>query len=222
MEVYTTEEQQVEAIKKWWRENRWSIIGGVAIGIAAILGWRGWQESQQAYSESASLVYENMMLQLQLGNQDKAADSGSQLLGEFSDTPYADLAALAMARINLEKGDLAAAESQLRWILDNSSQQPALHEARLRLGALLLAAGRHDDALGLMEGIDFENYASAYHGLRGDIYVAQNNIKAARQAYSQALSEINPGSPSRQILQMKLDDLGSDTMPQQNPAGSDS
>ena len=31
MDVYKTEEEQVEAIKKWWQENGKSIIAGVVI-----------------------------------------------------------------------------------------------------------------------------------------------------------------------------------------------
>ena len=42
MDVYKTEEEQVEAIKKWWQENGKSIIAGVVIGITAIFGWRAY------------------------------------------------------------------------------------------------------------------------------------------------------------------------------------
>ena len=43
MEVYETEEQQVEAVKKWWKENGVSLIVGVVMGLSAIAGWKYYQ-----------------------------------------------------------------------------------------------------------------------------------------------------------------------------------
>jgi predicted negative regulator of RcsB-dependent stress response len=40
VDVYTTEDQQVEALKRWWKENAKSILLGVALGLAAVFGWR--------------------------------------------------------------------------------------------------------------------------------------------------------------------------------------
>ena len=39
-----TEEEQVEALKSWWKENGKSLIMGVVIAVAAVFGWRGWNQ----------------------------------------------------------------------------------------------------------------------------------------------------------------------------------
>jgi predicted negative regulator of RcsB-dependent stress response len=40
VEVYTTEEQQVEVIKSWWKENGTSVLAGTVIGLVGLFGWR--------------------------------------------------------------------------------------------------------------------------------------------------------------------------------------
>ena len=37
MDTLTTEEQQIDAIKQWWKENGSSIVTGVVLGLAVLL-----------------------------------------------------------------------------------------------------------------------------------------------------------------------------------------
>ena len=208
MDTYTTEEQQVEAIKKWWNENKWSVIGGVVIGISALWGGRAWLDNQHAYTEAASATYQVMLEQMSSGKNEDAATQGAQLLGQFSDTPYASLAALAMAKIKLDAGDATAASSHLRWALDNTKEDAVRHEARLRLAKLLLADSKFEEALTLLNGVDAGVYVSGYEQLKGDIHLAAGQLELARTAYGRALAAMAPTEPGRKLLQMKLDNLG--------------
>jgi len=208
VDVYTTEEQQVEAIKKWWRENRWSLIGGVGLGIAIILGGRMWLENRNTFNETASAVFQTMNLQLAQGQLEQASENASRLLGDFSNTPYAALGALGMAKIKLEEGDSDAALAQLRWVLDNAKDEIVVHEARLRSSRLLLDQGKPDEAMAMLDNVEPGTFVVDYEQLKGDIHKAKGNITEARSAYSRALAELAPGSFSHQLLQMKLDELG--------------
>jgi len=208
VEVYTTEEQQVEAIKKWWSDNKWSVIGGVAIGVSALVGGRAWLDNQHAYAETASANYQVMLEKMSSGNNEDAATQGAQLLGQFSDTPYASLAALAMAKIKLDSGDATAAGSHLRWALDNTKEDSVRQQARLRLAKLLLADAKYDEALGLLNAVDVSVYTSSYEQLKGDVYLAKGQVESARTAYNRALVSMTPTARGRELLQMKLDNLG--------------
>lgn len=209
MEVYTTEEQQVEAIKKWWRENKWSVIGGILIGIAALWGGRTWMAGQDAHKEAASDIYQIMMAKMTNGSLEEAAADGSTLLGQFSDTPYSALASLALAKIKLEQDDMAAAISHLSWALNNAEQDEVKRVARLRLAELLLAQGDTAGALAQLNA-DAEPgaFEAMYKQLEGDVYVAEGKPRQAREAYVRALALMAPTSPGRALLQMKIDDLG--------------
>lgn len=211
METYTTEEQQVEAIKKWWDENKWSVIGGVVLGISALWGGRAWLDNQATYAEAASATYQMMLEQMSRGNNDDAATQGAQLLGQFADTPYSSLAALSMAKLKLDAGDAAAASSHLRWALDNTKEDAVKHEARLRLAKLLLADAKYDDALALLNGVETGVYTVTYEQLKGDIHLAAGQTESARTAYGRALAGMTPMDRGRELLQMKLDNLGNAT-----------
>lgn len=208
METYTTEEQQVEAIKKWWHDNKWSVIGGIVVGVGALWGGRAWLDNQHGYSETASATYQLMLEQVSQGKNDDATQQGAQLLGQFSDTTYASLGALAMAKIKLDAGDSAAASAHLRWALDNSKEDSVRHEARRRLAQLMLAEKKYDEALALLNGIDAGVYESAYEQLKGDIYIAMGQPESARTAFTRALTSAAPQERGRELLQMKLDNLG--------------
>jgi predicted negative regulator of RcsB-dependent stress response len=208
VEAYTTEEQQVEAIKKWWHENKLSVIGGVVIGVGALWGGRAWLDYQHNYAEAASATYQVMLEQLSQGKNEDAALQGAQLLGKFSDTAYASLAALAMAKIKQEAGDSAAASAHLNWALDNTKEDAVRHEARLRLAKIMFADKKYDDALKMLNGIDAGVYESTYEQLKGDIYVAKGQPESARTAYTRALASASPEERGRGLLQMKLDNLG--------------
>ncbi len=209
MEVYRTEEEQVEAIKKWWRENRLSVIGGIIIGIAVLWGGRTWMAGQDAHAVAASNVYQMMMAKLSRGSLEEAAADGSALLGQFSDTPYAALASLALAKIKLEQGDMAAASSHLNWALSNAEQEEVKMVARLRLAELLLAEGDTAGALAQLNAVTaVDTFEAIYEQLKGDVYMADGKADLARTAYVRALSVMDPTSPGRRLLQMKLDELG--------------
>lgn len=209
MDVYTTEEQQVEAIKKWWSDNKLSVIGGIIIGVAALWGGRTWIAGQDAHTEAASDVYQIMMSKMSDGSLDEAAADGSALLGQFSDTPYAALASLALAKIKVEQGDVAAANSHLNWALNNTEQEGVKKVAHLRLAELSFSEGDTSAALAQLNNTTaLGSFEPAYEQLKGDIYVAEGKMDLARTAYIRALAVMEPTAPGRRLLQMKLDDIG--------------
>ncbi len=208
MNVYATEEEQVEAIKKWWKENGKSVIGGVLIGVAVLYGGKMWFEQRNQHMEMASAEYEAMMQDLNQDKKNEAADRGAAILGQYADTAYGELAALAMAKIKVDENDLVAAKSHLQWALDNAKQEEIKRIARLRLARVLLAEGKQDEALQLLNNVNVGKFAAAYDELKGDIYVAKGDVAQARTHYDLALQSLEPTSRVRRYIEMKLDDLG--------------
>jgi predicted negative regulator of RcsB-dependent stress response len=206
--VYATEDEQVEAIKKWWKDNGKSVIGGVIIGVAVLYGGRMWFEQRNQHIENASAEYEAMIQDLNQDKQNEAADRGAAILGQYSDTTYGELAALAMAKIKVDENDLVAAKSHLQWALDHAKQDEIKRIARLRLARVLHAEGKEDEALQLLNVAAADKFAAAYDELKGDIYVAKGDVAKARTHYDLALQSLEPTSRARRYIEMKLDDLG--------------
>jgi predicted negative regulator of RcsB-dependent stress response len=206
--VYATEEEQVEALKKWWKENGKSVLGGVLIGVAVIYGGKTWLDQRHSHAEIASAEYEAMVQDLKQDKNVEAADKGAAILGQYSDTAYGELAALAMAKIKVDENDLAAAKSHLQWALDNAKQEEIKLIARLRLARVVHAEGKDDEALQLLSIADAGKFAPAYDELKGDIYVAKGDPKQAKTHYDLALQGLEPTSRARRYIEMKRDDLG--------------
>jgi len=123
---------------------------------------------------------------------------------EYGGLDYAAQAALLVARLAVERGDLAAARGHLRWVADHAAKPATGHAARVRLGRLLLAEGDVDGAAAAATVADEGGFASHYAELRGDIFVARENFTAARAAYQRALAALPLGSAYRDLLELKI------------------
>lgn len=206
MDIHRTEEEQVEAIKTWWKENGTSVIVGVVLGIAVIFGVRYWFDYQKAQTQQASALYTQILSSL-VNNKEKAESLASDMAANYSSTPYASLTALNLAKIKVDGKDYVGAQAYLQWILDNSTDQGFQHVARIRLARLLLETNKLDDAEKLLKGIVAMGFSSEYSELRGDIFRLQGSQIQALENYRLAQGDSQPSSQRHQLLQMKIDDL---------------
>jgi len=218
VDVYTTEDEQIAAIKKWWKENWMSLLGGVLIGSAVLIGGKYWLDSKSHHAEMASYEFETMMQAVNTDKPEQAAEKAALLLGQYTDTPYAGLASLTMAKIKTDSDDLVAAKSHLRWAMDNATQDDVKLIAKMRMARVLLAETKYDEALTLLESIKEDPQKAGVEELKGDIYVAKGDKIKARTAYNIALAVLdtsadNVSGRARDFLQIKLDDLGESTVP---------
>lgn len=202
--AYDSDEEQVEALKKWWKENGRSIIGGMVIGLGVVFGWKAWVQQQEQSATQASLRYEQMGQAAQAGNLESALKQGEMIVAEWPASGYAYLASLDMAKIKLGQGDTDAAKTQYEWVLANAKEPSLQQIARLRLARILLSNNDIDGAAALVAKADKDNFAGEFAALRGDIARAKKDYPAARAAYQEALKGV-VGNP--ELIQMKLDDL---------------
>lgn len=209
MDVSRTEEEQLEAIKKWWAENGWSIVGGVVIGLAAIFGWRSWEAWQQAQAEAASHLYSNLVVEIRQNKNDRARELAQQLLNEYTSTSYAIFASLMLAKLDVETGNPDSAMQHLQWAMDNTRQEEFKHLARLRMARVLLDDNKPEQGLALISNIQNQGeFAASYEELKGDIYVRQGEIEKAKIAYQSALAGMDDRLRENSFLQLKIDDIG--------------
>jgi predicted negative regulator of RcsB-dependent stress response len=204
MDMNLTDEERLEVIKKWWHENGSSIITGVVLGLAVLFGGKAWFSYQESNTETASNIYMTLMNALQAGDAMAVAEKTDILVAEYGNTPYATLAALAMAKINIEASELNDAQAQLRWVLDNSKSDIFKDTARLRLARVLVAMDDLDAADALLQqpasGAAFD---PLYTEVRGDVQIARGDITAAHASYQEALAATAVGSPGRHMLELK-------------------
>lgn len=211
MEIYQSEQEQVEALKKWWRENARAVIAGVVIGLGAVFAVWAWRDYHKTSAEQASAEYEQLVNEARRGADKEAFERGSRLMSTYSNTPYAAFAALSGAKIALDNGDREAARTQLEWALAHAREPELQQLARLRLARVLLAQDEAQAALKLMSDAEAGGFRADYDAVLGDIYQALKQPDRARGAYQQALRALPADGEQAALLRMKLDDLGSVT-----------
>jgi predicted negative regulator of RcsB-dependent stress response len=206
MEINETEEQRVERIKAWWKENASSIITGLLLGLALLFGAKSWFAWQARKAEEASNIYVTMTSAYARGEENLVTEQGGVLIEDYSSSPYAPLAALLLAKLRLDHGELEAAHAQLQWALDKTHSAALRPLVRLRLARVMMAEGKLDEAEALLaQGAPDKAYAPLYDELKGDIHAARGAVKQARAEYQLALAALPPESAEHQLLQLKYE-----------------
>jgi len=204
---YETDEETLEALKGWWKENGKSVIGGLIVGIAAIVGYKQWTSYQENQSQSASSIYQLMLETSTNKKSDEFYASGTELQLDFSGTPYASLASLAMAKKLIEENKYQEAIERLNWLISNSNDDGLKHIAKIRLARLLLSEKKVEQAFELVKDEKSASFKSEYSELRGDVYVAKQEYSLAMEAYKSALATNIKNKEKREFIEMKLHDI---------------
>lgn len=221
MAISVAEEETIESLKKWWEENGKQLMLFVVVGLTAFIAWFLWTNSENASSDRASDMYEEILILaisdtgepgLLLSDDDSSRiiELSAQLRADYSNTIYAQLGALFSAQQSVRNKDLDAAEAALQWILSNQqggifsdTDEGLILTTNLRLGRIILAKGDAEKALALVNNLDPKSFEASYAELRGDIYIAMGREVDARDAYIAA----QQAGSSSDNLRMKLDDL---------------
>jgi predicted negative regulator of RcsB-dependent stress response len=205
VEIYETEEEQLAALKAWWKENGQATLVGLGLGVVVILGWNYWQDYQRGQTEQAANLYGQLTKAAQANQKDSVAKLDEQMESRFSASDYALFSELTVAKLKVDQGDLAAAKTILEKVAQASNKELG-NIAKIRLVHLLMANKEFEAALKLINDIDpakSASFSAHYDELVGDIYVALDRPDQARTSYQNALHN-GQQSP---LLQMKIDDL---------------
>jgi len=204
LDIHQTEEQQVEAIKNFWKDNGNAIIAGLAIGFAGFIGLNYYQEHKLQQELNTSEAYQVM---LEAAEKDSASfeAAGKAFIAEHESSSYTMLTAIALAKEAAEKQDWAAAENYLSTAIAKSVDDSIKAVATLRLARVQLQLEKYEQALTTLSAKLPTSFNAGVDEIKGDIYFKQGKTELARNAYQAAIDGADDGSnPS---LQMKLDDL---------------
>jgi predicted negative regulator of RcsB-dependent stress response len=208
MDVHASEKEQVEALRKWWKENGSSVITGVLLGLSVLLGGKAWFSYQETRTLSASNVYAQMMAALNQNEEEPVRNFANQLISEYSGSGYAPLAALVLARLAVKQGELPAAQVQLQWALDHADSPELKHTARMRLVRVLMDQNQLTDAAQQLNSAgEAGAYAYLYTELQGDLAMLEGNAVEAARAYRQALDSMPAQAPNAALLSAKYESV---------------
>lgn len=198
MDELLNEHEQGERVRSWLQKNALGLIGGIALGLALIFGWNWWKNQQANQRESIATEYDQFN-QMLVTNPDQA---GKLLGGKLAGTTYAAVGALDLAKVQVEAGNEAAALATLQ---SAKTDDPALSEViRQRTAELLVSGGKAEDAVRLL-GKPTNPIALE---VLGDAQTKLGKPVEAQASYRAALRLLEEGSPERQVVELKLADVG--------------
>ncbi|SDN45054.1 YfgM family protein [Vreelandella arcis] len=210
-----SEEEQLDAVKRWWKENGTSLIAGAALAAAGVFGWNAWQDYQAGKAEAASIRYQQLV-SLSAGDDmndsqlSQARELVDEIVSEHDDTLYAELALLLEARLAVQQDDLDSATAALTEVAESSSRRYVQSLAWLRLARIAIANDQPERALEWLSEPITEALAAQQANVQGNAYLALGQTDEARDAWQNALELAQQQDQPLYGVQFKLDDLGAE------------
>ncbi|HHF5841713.1 TPA: YfgM family protein [Haemophilus influenzae] len=198
------EEQEINQLKDWWKENGKTIIVAFILGVGGMFGWRYWQAHQAEQIAQASAQYDALINSVQQDEQAKKANI-EQFVQANSKTAYAVFALLDEAKKATEKQDFSAAEANLNQALTQSQDEVLTSIVALRLSAVQFQLGQLDNALSTLNQVKGESFNARKAILTGDIQIAKGDKVAAKNSFEQA--QQSGSQLEQQMAKMKLNNL---------------
>lgn len=203
MEIYSTEEQQVDAIKQFWKDYGTSILVGAVVGLGGLYGWNTYSDMKITAAQKASEAFQAASVQV----NDEAALAGAvaSFSKEHGQAGYQAMLDLLLAKSAVEAGELAKAEDALKKVIAAKPGAGLDMVATIRLARLQAEQGQVGTALATLEQVTDAAFAAQKEELKGDFLVRQGELDKAKLAYQAAMDK--GGVSASPALKMKLDNL---------------
>ncbi|MEZ8185076.1 tetratricopeptide repeat protein [Shewanella sp. 5S214] len=203
MEIYSTEEQQVDAIKQFWKDYGTSIVVGAVVGLGGLYGWNTYSDMKVAAAEKASESFQSIVTQS--ANPAALLVQAESFTSEHDQQGYQALLELMVAKSAVEAGDLAKAEASFTKVIAAEPGSGLGMVAMIRLARIQAEQNNLGMALATLEQVTDKAFASQREELKGDFLVRQGDLDKAKLAYQAAVD--NGGAIASPALTMKLDNL---------------
>jgi len=213
---HLTDEEQLESLKRWWKENGLQLVLIVALSVGGWYAWQQWQGNKKIKAEMGSLVYIEMMdlasqapLSALPDVQREAMVEKSQILkNDYANTQYAHYARLLLAKLAVAENRFDDAAAELQAVIDNTNGEELSYVARMRLARLEMGRENYSQALDIIAGDTPPAILANVAELRGDIHLLAGDQLAARAAYQSAIDTLGSGDQRLSaLLELKLNQV---------------
>lgn len=201
------EQEQVDALKAFWKQYGNLITWTLTLALAAFAAWNGWNWYQREQAVKASVMHDEIDQAVAAGDMAKAVRVFGDLRERFPGTSYAQQAGLALAKLQADKGDSAAAVATLAWVAEKAAEDEFRTLAQLRLAAIQLESKKYDEAAKALDAARAPGFEALVADRRGDLALAQGKRAEAVEAYRAAWKGLSDKVEYRQLVEAKLTSL---------------
>ncbi len=202
------QQEQLDAIKGFWQDNKKWIVPLVAAGLlaaAGLNGWSAWQNRQANQATDALVAMEGALAEQ---NLDKARVAYKALVDDYGRSTQAAIGGLELAKVYSGHGQLAEARGVLEVVAKHPADEFAWI-AKIRLAGVMLDENNAKGALDVLSGSPPKEFSGLVNDRKGDVHAALGNKEEARTAWKRAADELGPQSPSRELALRKLQTIDS-------------
>lgn len=204
MPAYETDQEQMETIKKWFKENGKWLLTAILIGLGVGFGWHTWQQQKLQRNEQASSLYEQLLTANEQNNPQAIQQMAAEMVKRYPKTEYASMASLIASKAFIYQNNPSEALSQLQWVLDHSASAGLQQIARLRKARIQISQNQPDEAQKTIAVVNDATFQPAIDEVQGDIYTAKKDPVKARQSYQSAQSGFSALLGEDVLLSIKL------------------
>ncbi len=202
--AYTIEEEQeLNELKTWWKENYKSIIVIVVLAFSGVFGWRYWQDYQITKKQTLSAQYDELISSAE--NQSIYNAQLERFVQENGETTYAVFALLDKAKLEVNQQNFVQAEETLKQAIVNTSDDILMSITAIRLATVQYQLQKFDEALASLNQVKGQSWDVSKLLLSGDIQLAKGNKEIAKDNFEQALTKAT--SWEKSFIQVRLNSL---------------
>lgn len=209
-----TDDDQKEYAKSFVKRYGSPIIIGILLALCGFFGWQWYHKKNAVDANNLTVQYQNLANKAGAAENDEKAykafvAEGQKLAESSADSAQAVQTQLLVAKLAFDRQDYATANKVLTQAANSKVKDEGLKAiAHLRLAYTQMAQNQLDAALKTLDAVKLESFTPSVSEAKGDIYVAQNKTEDAKKAYQQAWDLLIKRQQPRELLQIKLANLG--------------
>jgi predicted negative regulator of RcsB-dependent stress response len=206
LEASFNEHQRTEQFKALFKKYGNKILTVIIIVLVMIGIWQYWQHHQTQQGDAASQIYLQLLESANKADKTNTQAAANELMQKYSPTPYAKMAAFALAKQAVKDGRLEEASEKLRWVIAHNEQAFLSELAQVRLAQILLSQTKAQAALDAVKGAE-KIYPVETGMVRAQALLALDKSDQARLELQKAVDVTPADSSMRPILEMMLNDI---------------
>ncbi len=189
MADHLEDEEIVERIRSWWRENGVSLVGSVLLVVGGWLGWNWYDSSVEQKAEESFDQFSRYVELRQAGEAE--SDEALEILAVLDEAHQGSagqlLSLLYRSGDAVEADEMQVAAGHLEQAVESASDEQMRELARMRLARVYLEQDRIDEAQALLNSHGGVGFLSMRRELQGDIHTRLGDTQAARASYQAAI-----------------------------------